>query len=100
MTAVPANGSNGVKSAPKQAVTVTGWLRENLFSTWYNTVLTIVAVFIVYVVVSSIWTWGITNAVWEAETRRECFDIIKRLHPDNPIGACWAGVNSMCMGGP
>ncbi len=61
------------------------WLRENLFSTWYNVVLSIVALYIIYLFTALIWQWGIVDAVWVAENRRECLNI-------NPDGACWAGV--------
>jgi general L-amino acid transport system permease protein len=92
MTAAVPAGPTGAKSAPKRQVSAIGWLRENLFSTWYNSVLTVVGLFVIYYTLASLWEWGITNAVWEAETRRECFDIVQRLHPENPHGACWAGV--------
>ena len=90
--AVPANGQNRVKSAPKRQVSAIAWLRENLFSNWINSILTVVALAGIYYTVTGIWEWGISRAVWEAETRRECFDIVQRLHPENPHGACWAGV--------
>jgi general L-amino acid transport system permease protein len=61
------------------------WLKENLFSTWYNTVLTFIALAIIYNVVAVLWQWGIQDAVWVAENRRECLD-------KSPDGACWAGV--------
>ncbi|MFQ5784717.1 MAG: amino acid ABC transporter permease [Alphaproteobacteria bacterium] len=77
--------ANETRSAPKRHLSVGGWLRENLFSNWYNSLLTVIALYIIYFTVSSLWEWGITNAVWEAQNRRECFNI-------NPDGACWAGV--------
>ncbi len=77
--------ATGVKSPPMTQVGVLGWLRENLFSTWYNVVLSAIALYIIYFTVAVLWDWGIANAVWVAKDRRECFDI-------NPDGACWAGV--------
>jgi general L-amino acid transport system permease protein len=56
-----------------------------LFSSWINTILTIISLFIIYSVVKSLWIWGVWDAVWVAENRRECFAISKH-------GACWAGV--------
>ncbi|MDX2441426.1 MAG: amino acid ABC transporter permease, partial [Desulfobacterales bacterium] len=41
--------------------------------------------YIVYIVVKGMWVWGIADAVWVADSRRECFSI-------NPDGACWAGI--------
>jgi general L-amino acid transport system permease protein len=92
MAAASANGEKGGKSAPKRQVSAIGWLRENLFSDWANSILTIVALAIIYYTVAGLWEWGITRAVWQAETRRECFDIVQRLYPDNPRGARGAGV--------
>ena len=77
--------AEGYRPPPTVQGTWFAWLRDNLFSTWINTLLTFGALYIIYFAVSGVWAWGITNAVWEAENRRVCFDI-------NPDGACWAGV--------
>ncbi len=73
------------RPAPLSDTTVIGWLRINLFSSWINVILTVVSLYIIFVAVKGIWVWGIQDAVWSAETRRECFKISKD-------GACWAGV--------
>lgn len=62
-----------------------GWLKKNLFSSTLNTLLTVVTLFIVYITVKNLWVWGIADAVWVADSRRECFAISMN-------GACWAGV--------
>lgn len=56
-----------------------GWLRQNLFSTWYNTLLTVV---IGYSLVSSlipVINWGLIQAVFTGESADDC----------RPGGACW-----------
>ncbi len=73
------------RSAPLSETSVIGWLHKNLFSSWINTLLTIVSVYIIYLVVTKLWVWGVVDAVWVAENRRECFNI-------SIDGACWAGV--------
>ncbi|MBT4044607.1 MAG: amino acid ABC transporter permease [Rhodospirillaceae bacterium] len=73
------------RSAPITETSFIGWLHKNLFSSWINTILTIVSIYIIYVAVKGIWVWGVAEAVWVAENRRECFNISKD-------GACWAGV--------
>jgi len=73
------------RPAPLSETTVLGWLHKNLFSSWVNIILTVVSIYIIYTAISAIWTWGVSDAVWVAETRRECFNISK-------TGACWAGV--------
>ncbi len=40
------------------------WLRENLFSSWYNTLLTLLALWILYVIGKGVLTWAFTEASW------------------------------------
>ena len=93
--AIPAEG---YRPPPTVQGTWFAWLRDNLFSTWINTLLTFGALYIIYFAVSGVWAWGITNAVWEAENRRVCFDILAERAQEQGVdeltGACWAGVIS------
>ncbi len=73
------------RSAPLSETSVLGWLHKNLFSSVVNTALTLVSLYIIYLLVTGLWVWGVTDAVWVAKDRRECFDI-------SIDGACWAGV--------
>ena len=73
------------RAAPLSETSIIGWLQKNLFSSWINALLTLVSILIIYMAVKGLWTWGITEAVWVAKDRRECFDI-------SIDGACWAGV--------
>ena len=73
------------RNAPLSETSFFGWLHKNLFSSLGNTILTIILIYIVYVSLKGLWIWGITDAVWVAKNRRECFDI-------HISGACWAGV--------
>lgn len=70
---------------PPNTVGAVGWARKNLFSTWYNTVLTVLALWLIFHLAYTLYDWGIAKAVWEADSRRQCLDI-------SPEGACWAGV--------
>ena len=74
------------RPAPPSTVGVIGWIRENLFSNVSNTLMTIVGAYIVYTFTAAILNWAVFNAVWEAESRRECLDLVGRS------GACWPGV--------
>lgn len=40
------------------------WAKRNLFSSWFNTSLTIVCVWLLYQFVSGVWTWASTKAQW------------------------------------
>ena len=57
------------------------WLRENLFSSWGNAALTLVAVFVVWWTVVPFLEWAFINAAWTGGDREACLP-----HPD---GACW-----------
>ena len=71
--------------APLSETSVIGWMQKNLFSSVFNGLLTIAALYIIYIVVKGMGIWGIVDAVWVADSRRECFNI-------NPDSACWAGI--------
>ena len=73
------------RPAPLSERSVIGWMHRHLFSSVLNSILTIVTLYIIFITVRDLWTWGIADAVWIAESRRECFDI-------SFDGACWAGV--------
>ncbi len=74
------------RAAPPSTVGVIGWMRENLFSSVSNTLMTIVGAYIIYTFTAAVLNWAVFNAVWEAESRRECLDLVGRS------GACWPGV--------
>jgi general L-amino acid transport system permease protein len=57
------------------------WLRENLFSTPFNSVLTLLALFLIYWIVVPFFQWAIVDAAWFGTTRDVC------LEREN--GACW-----------
>ena len=73
------------RAAPLSETTIIGWMSKNLFSSWFNAILTVVTLYIIYLTVKDLWIWGVSDAVWVAENRRECFSI-------SIDGACWAGV--------
>lgn len=53
------------ESLPPPAVNVgvIGWLRKNLFSTWYNALLTFVALYLIYALLNGLWNF-VTAANW------------------------------------
>jgi len=57
------------------------WLRDNLFSSVANTLLTVLAIGFLYVVLPPILNWTIFDAVWTGTGRADC------IGPDK--GACW-----------
>lgn len=41
------------------------WLKDNLFSNWYNTLLTLLAIVLLYFLIKGVYTWVFTQAKWE-----------------------------------
>ena len=66
---------------------VVKWLRENLFSGWLNTSLTLIALFIIWQALAAVGPW-LLNSVWNAGSLRECRDIL-----DGAPGACFGVIN-------
>jgi general L-amino acid transport system permease protein len=55
-------------SKPPAALSLGQWLKKNLFSTWYNSLLTILALAVLYAVVRGIITWVFFVADWTPVT--------------------------------
>ncbi len=68
------------------------WLRENLFSTWLNTILTVLGVLVIYYLVASALPWWL-NSVWNANSLSECRAIVAENAGPGATGACWAVVH-------
>ncbi|MEM6614027.1 MAG: amino acid ABC transporter permease [Cyanobacteria bacterium P01_C01_bin.72] len=50
--------------APLTQITPGKWLKQNLFNSWYNSILTIVSLLIVYWVASQLLNWAFSEADW------------------------------------
>ena len=50
---------------PGEKVTPIQWLKRNLFSTWYNYILTAISLWLIYWVVSNLITWAFSEAQWQ-----------------------------------
>ncbi len=61
------------------------WMKNNLFSPWYNAVLTVVTAALVYILVTPLWRWAVTDACFGTTP-----DVCKGSH-----GACWAFIQDM-----
>ena len=60
------------------------WVRENLFSGWLNSILTVVSLYVIYSLLSHLLPW-IFNGIWVADSLSEC-----REKLNGASGACWA----------
>jgi len=74
------------QSAPPKAMSGTiGWVRENLFSSPLNAVLTIASLYFLYLVVPPFVQWAFVDAVWFGNSNKDCAGY---------EGACWAVVTA------
>ncbi len=65
------------------------WLRENLFSSWLNAILTVVSVFFIYWAIAHIFPW-LFRGIWDANSLNECRQIRDSLYGEGAEVACWA----------
>src|SRR5215213_230901 len=64
------------------------WLRKNLFSTWYNVALTLLAAWLLYILLKPAFEWATTEARWGViEANLTLFMI--GLYPREQIGRVW-----------
>lgn len=67
---------------PRTSVGVLGWLKKNLFNTWYNTLLTIVTLWVVWVVGSGMVSWAVTTARWNVISENARLFLVGAYPPD------------------
>ena len=73
---------------PRLTVGPLAWLRKNLFSTWYNVLLTLVALWLLYLFLKPAFEWATTEARWGViEANLTLFMI--GLYPREQIGRVW-----------
>lgn len=56
-----------------------GWFRQNLFSTWYNTIASLVVGYLLVTWLAPVINWALISAVWTGENTDDC----------RPGAACW-----------
>ena len=73
---------------PQLTIGPLAWLRKNLFSTWYNVALTLLAVWLLYLLLKPAYEWATTEARWGVlEANLTLFMI--GLYPREQIGRVW-----------
>ena len=69
----PANQTGAVK-----------WLRENLFSNWQSSLLTVVSLYLIFQILSTLLPW-VLNGVWTTSSLSECREVLQGKY-----GACFS----------
>src|SRR5215813_12527371 len=70
---------------PKTATGAVGWVRRNLLSGWFNIALTLVSLYVLWLVVPPLLKFLVLDAVWEGTGRDDCLP--EKVGRD--VGACW-----------
>ncbi|MBC7479148.1 MAG: amino acid ABC transporter permease, partial [Pseudorhodobacter sp.] len=69
------------------------WVRENLFSGWFSTVLTLLSLLVLYGLVALALPW-LLHGVWNASSQVECRAIVAQNYGPDADGACWAMIHN------
>lgn len=80
------------QTPPLASVGFVGWLRGNLFSSWFNTILTLAALAFVWYILSGVLPWTFLS-VWNAGSLTECREIAQATWGETHGHACWAVIN-------
>ena len=65
---------------PRTRIGIVGWLRANLFSTWYNSLLTLVTLYVLWETIPPFIRWAFVDSLWTS-TSEAC---------QAGDGACWS----------
>ena len=63
---------------------IIGWMRENLFSNIFNTILTLVSIYVIWQALSGLISYTVINANFVGETQADC----------TGSGACWVFIKA------
>ncbi|TKJ28048.1 MAG: amino acid ABC transporter permease [Chloroflexi bacterium B3_Chlor] len=76
---------------PRTEVGVLGWLKKNLFGTWYDALLTVGSVAFISVVLYGVTNWALTGAKWGVVTTNIKVFMVGR-YPYSEIWRIWASI--------
>ena len=83
----------GQKAPPISEVGAVRWVRENLFSSPMNAILTVISLYVVYTIISHVGPW-LLNGIWRAESLTECREIIAATGDDHHSAACFGVISA------
>ena len=75
---------------PVKTTGILAWVRQNLFSSPLNTVLTLLSIWFLWSIIPPFFEWAAINSIWTAGNRQECWDQM----PSPALGACWAFIEN------
>jgi general L-amino acid transport system permease protein len=81
--------------APVSSSGAVAWMRASLFSSIPNTILTLFALFLLYVIIPPLFSFVFLESVWTGSSRAVCATEQQGgVRPNGWFGACWAYVGA------
>ncbi len=81
---------------PRSEVGVLGWLRQNLFSDWFNSLLTLLAIYLIYAILRPALTWAFTTAQWQVvATNLRLF--MRGQYPPSEVWRLWVAIYLLAL---
>ena len=82
---------------PSTSVGFIDWLKKNLFSTWYNVLLTLLSLWLIYTVLSRMLKWAFISAEWGVVTSNLRLLMVGQFPPDQVwrVGLCLFMVSAL-----
>lgn len=81
------------EKAPMSDSTAIGWVRKNLFATWKDSILSLIALAAILYFIPGLLNWLFISAVWTGADRTACLTVDQGGQlPAGWNGACWAYV--------
>ena len=74
------------QAPPPNSMGIVGWARTNLFNGWFNSILTVISVYLIYIFLINLIPWVLTPT-WKATSLEECREINTAL-TGHHSGAC------------
>ena len=74
------------QSAPSSSIGAVGWVKQNLFNGWLNSILTLISLFLIYSILINLIPW-LLSPTWQANSLTECREINNAIKDGG--GACW-----------
>ncbi|MCE8537629.1 amino acid ABC transporter permease [Ruegeria pomeroyi] len=79
------------REPPASTVGALGWARANLFSNWFNSILTLASLYAIYAILAAILPW-VFSPTWNGTSLNNCREILTAagsVGDHGTSGACW-----------
>ncbi|MCE8547505.1 amino acid ABC transporter permease [Ruegeria pomeroyi] len=79
------------REPPASTTGALGWARANLFSNWFNSILTLASLYAIYAILSAILPW-VFSPTWNGTSLNNCREILTAagsVGDHGTSGACW-----------